>query len=146
VESAIVGSVLNEAGRAQKSGGFGEQYGSLAVALSPMERIGGLRMLASENNHFSGAGPFQSCIARYGETLPRLPWQIYILDRVRQKQLPPHRLPQRRKEDCVRLANRACRQLSVEQFAVERLDFRRQTSPSGREPSRGRMYCASRVD
>jgi len=62
----------------------------------------------------------------HGETSSRLPRQIDILGRVRQKELPTYRLPQRREEDRVRVANRARRQISIEQLTyVESLNLRR---------------------
>jgi hypothetical protein len=50
----------------------------------------------------------------YGETTSLLPGQIDILGRVRQKQLPPHRLPQGREEDRMCVTDRARRQRPFE--------------------------------
>jgi hypothetical protein len=66
-----------------------------------------------------------------GEMLSGLPWQIDVLCRVGQEKLLTNRLPKRREEDCMRVSNRARRQLSVQQLAVERLNLCRRRVSEG---------------
>jgi hypothetical protein len=61
-------------------------------------------------------------------TSPVLPGQVDEVCRVRENEVPADRLLERRPQDRVGVTDRAGRQASVEQFAVERLDVERGNS------------------